>query len=100
MSHAVILATVDNASRRRGFVVMNTHSEARAAMDALSRKEIKFVPYLKLFFALPDPRRIGGILSMYPGLSYNGLKVWYRDPSSWVSHDDLFQDFSTEGTEL
>ncbi|PCH35412.1 RNA-binding domain-containing protein [Wolfiporia cocos MD-104 SS10] len=41
VSHAVILATVDNASRRRGFVVMSTHSEARAAMDALSRKEIK-----------------------------------------------------------
>ncbi|KZT71935.1 hypothetical protein DAEQUDRAFT_809554 [Daedalea quercina L-15889] len=41
VSHAVILATVDNASRRRGFVVMNTHNEARAAMDGLSRKEIK-----------------------------------------------------------
>ncbi|KZT01213.1 uncharacterized protein LAESUDRAFT_739252 [Laetiporus sulphureus 93-53] len=41
VSHAVILATVDNASRRRGFVVMSTHSEARRAMDALSRKEIK-----------------------------------------------------------
>ncbi|KAH9933786.1 uncharacterized protein B0H18DRAFT_981990 [Fomitopsis serialis] len=41
VSHAVILATVDNASRRRGFVVMSTFSEARAAMDGLSRKEIK-----------------------------------------------------------
>ncbi|KAH9946911.1 hypothetical protein B0H21DRAFT_857420 [Amylocystis lapponica] len=41
VSHAVILATVDNASRRRGFVVMNTHNEAKCAMDNLSRKEIK-----------------------------------------------------------
>ncbi|TFY56275.1 hypothetical protein EVJ58_g7742 [Rhodofomes roseus] len=41
VSHAVVLATVDNASRRRGFVVMSTHNEARAAMDGLSRKEIK-----------------------------------------------------------
>lgn len=39
--HAVILATVDNASRRRGFIVMSSHEEARCAMDALSRKEIK-----------------------------------------------------------
>ncbi|KAH8084335.1 hypothetical protein BXZ70DRAFT_957746 [Cristinia sonorae] len=41
VSHAVILATVDNASRRRGFVVMGTHQEAKAAMAGLSRKEIK-----------------------------------------------------------
>ncbi|KAI0077366.1 hypothetical protein K474DRAFT_1643428 [Panus rudis PR-1116 ss-1] len=41
VSHAVILATVDNASRRRGFVVMGSHDEARAAMEGLSRKEIK-----------------------------------------------------------
>jgi len=41
VSHAVILATVDNASRRRGFIVMSNHSEARAAMDALGRNEIK-----------------------------------------------------------
>lgn len=41
VSHAVILATVDNASRRRGFVVMSSHEEAKAAMDGLSRKEIK-----------------------------------------------------------
>lgn len=41
VSHAVILATVDNASRRRGFIVMSTHQDAKAAMDGLSRKEIK-----------------------------------------------------------
>ncbi|CCL98231.1 uncharacterized protein FIBRA_00225 [Fibroporia radiculosa] len=41
VAHAVILATVDNASRRRGFVVMSSFSEARAAMDGLSRREIK-----------------------------------------------------------
>ncbi|EIM88839.1 uncharacterized protein STEHIDRAFT_138020 [Stereum hirsutum FP-91666 SS1] len=41
VSHCVILATVDNASRRRGFIVMSTNAEARAAMDGLSRTEIK-----------------------------------------------------------
>ncbi|KAJ3556562.1 hypothetical protein NM688_g1962 [Phlebia brevispora] len=39
--HAVILATVDNASRRRGFVVMGSHKEAKFAMEALGRTEIK-----------------------------------------------------------
>ncbi|KAI0049217.1 hypothetical protein FA95DRAFT_1557164 [Auriscalpium vulgare] len=39
--HCVILATVDNASRRRGFVVMSSHAEARAAMDTLSRTDIR-----------------------------------------------------------
>ena len=41
VSHAVILATIDNASRRRGFIVMSTHAEARAAIGSLSRTEIK-----------------------------------------------------------
>lgn len=41
VAHAVILATVDNASRRRGFVVMNSHREARVAMEALGRTEFK-----------------------------------------------------------
>ena len=41
--HAVILATVDNASRRRGFVVMSSHEQAKCAMNSLSRKEIKSV---------------------------------------------------------
>lgn len=39
--HSVILATVDNASRRRGFVVMANHGDAKSAMDNLSRAEIK-----------------------------------------------------------
>ncbi|KAJ7118679.1 hypothetical protein C8R43DRAFT_1137224 [Mycena crocata] len=37
VSHCVILATLDGASRRRGFVVMSTHEEARTAMAALGR---------------------------------------------------------------
>ncbi|OAX41632.1 hypothetical protein K503DRAFT_863704 [Rhizopogon vinicolor AM-OR11-026] len=41
VAHAVILATVDNASRRRGFVVMSTHEEAKCAMNALSRTQMK-----------------------------------------------------------
>lgn len=40
--HAVILATVDNASRRRGFVVMSSHEEAKRAMNALSRTQMKY----------------------------------------------------------
>lgn len=43
VSHAVILATSDNASRRRGFIVMSTHAEARLALHSLSRTEIKCV---------------------------------------------------------
>ena len=41
VAHAVILATIDNASRRRGFIVMSTHAEARLAINSLSRTEIK-----------------------------------------------------------
>ena len=43
VAHAVILATIDNASRRRGFIVMSTHAEARSAINSLSRTEIKCV---------------------------------------------------------
>ena len=43
VSHAVILATIDNASRRRGFIVMSTHAEARSAISSLSRTEIKYL---------------------------------------------------------
>ncbi|KDQ58539.1 hypothetical protein JAAARDRAFT_128891 [Jaapia argillacea MUCL 33604] len=41
VAHSVILATVDNASRRRGFVVMSSNIEARSAMTGLTRTEIK-----------------------------------------------------------
>ncbi|KAF8905253.1 hypothetical protein CPB84DRAFT_1772052 [Gymnopilus junonius] len=41
VSHCVILATVDNSSRRRGFIVMSSHGEARQAMAALTRTQIK-----------------------------------------------------------
>lgn len=41
VTHAVILATVDTSSRRRGFIVMSTHQEARAAMNGLSRTQIR-----------------------------------------------------------
>ncbi|TFY79916.1 hypothetical protein EWM64_g4094 [Hericium alpestre] len=41
VSHCVILATVDNASRRRGFVVMSSNAEAKVAMDAITRTEIR-----------------------------------------------------------
>ncbi|KAG8216934.1 hypothetical protein J3R82DRAFT_7210 [Butyriboletus roseoflavus] len=43
VTHAVILATLDTASRRRGFIVMSTHQEAKVAMDTLSRTQIKFL---------------------------------------------------------
>ncbi|KAF9475131.1 hypothetical protein BDN70DRAFT_841358 [Pholiota conissans] len=41
VSHCVILATVDNSSRRRGFVVMSSHEEAKRAMTALTRTQVK-----------------------------------------------------------
>ncbi|KAL0576032.1 hypothetical protein V5O48_005939 [Marasmius crinis-equi] len=41
VTHCVVLATVDNASRRRGFVVMSSHEEAKRAMMALTRTQIK-----------------------------------------------------------
>ncbi|KAG5636835.1 hypothetical protein H0H81_006662 [Sphagnurus paluster] len=41
VTHCVILATVDNSSRRRGFVVMSSHEEAKMAMAALTRTQIK-----------------------------------------------------------
>jgi hypothetical protein len=43
VDHSVILATVDNASRRRGFVVMSNHAEAKAAMDNISQTNIRCV---------------------------------------------------------
>lgn len=43
VAHCVILATVDNASRRRGFVVMSSHEEAKLAMEGLSRTDLKHV---------------------------------------------------------
>ncbi|KIK68499.1 hypothetical protein GYMLUDRAFT_720987 [Collybiopsis luxurians FD-317 M1] len=41
VAHCVILATVDNASRRRGFVVMASHEDAKRAMMSLTRTQIK-----------------------------------------------------------
>ncbi|KAK0220139.1 hypothetical protein IW262DRAFT_1383021 [Armillaria fumosa] len=41
VAHCVILATVDNASRRRGFVVMSGHDQARNAMMSLTRSQIR-----------------------------------------------------------
>ncbi|KAH9960689.1 hypothetical protein BC827DRAFT_387058 [Russula dissimulans] len=41
VTHSVILATVDNASRRRGFVVMSTNAEAKAAMDNISQTSVR-----------------------------------------------------------
>ncbi|KAH0580897.1 hypothetical protein H2248_012052 [Termitomyces sp. 'cryptogamus'] len=41
VTHCVILATVDNSSRRRGFVVMSSHQEAKLAMDSLTRTQLK-----------------------------------------------------------
>lgn len=43
VTHCVILATVDNASRRRGFVVMTRHADAKSAMDNISQTNIRYV---------------------------------------------------------
>ncbi|KIY63809.1 hypothetical protein CYLTODRAFT_381668 [Cylindrobasidium torrendii FP15055 ss-10] len=41
VAHCVILATLDSASRRRGFVVMASHEEARRAMMSLTRTQLR-----------------------------------------------------------
>ncbi|CCA72584.1 hypothetical protein PIIN_06521 [Serendipita indica DSM 11827] len=41
IEHAVILAVLDNFSRRRGFVVFATHAQARAAMRATHKIGVK-----------------------------------------------------------
>ena len=75
MSHCVILATVDNASRRRGFVVMSTHEEAKLAMISLTRTQIKQVYQFNTSHCISFSDFAGEIRSIYPGLSFNALKV-------------------------
>ncbi|KAG8830658.1 hypothetical protein FRC17_004518 [Serendipita sp. 399] len=41
IEHAVILAVLDNFSRRRGFVVFASHTQARAAMRAIHKMTVK-----------------------------------------------------------
>lgn len=43
IEHAVILAVLDNFSRRRGFVVFSTNAQARVAMRAVHKATIKYV---------------------------------------------------------
>ena len=43
VEHSVILAVLDNYSRRRGFVVFSTHAEAKNAMRAVHKLTIKCV---------------------------------------------------------
>jgi hypothetical protein len=73
VSHCVILATVDNSSRRRGFVVMSSHEEAKSAMVHLSRTQIKYVPGSTEI--LSNTYTSEAILSTYHGLLFSGPKV-------------------------
>ncbi|PVF93024.1 hypothetical protein CPB86DRAFT_716274 [Serendipita vermifera] len=41
IEHAVILAVLDNFSRRRGFVVFSSHAQARVAMRAIHKTTVK-----------------------------------------------------------
>ncbi|KZV94358.1 hypothetical protein EXIGLDRAFT_835054 [Exidia glandulosa HHB12029] len=41
VEHSVIMATLDQFNRRRGFIVMNTNDQAHAAMRALSGRQLK-----------------------------------------------------------
>ena len=45
IEHAVILAVLDNFSRRRGFVVFSSHAQARTAMRATHKMTVKSVLY-------------------------------------------------------
>jgi len=42
VSHSVILATIDNSSRRRGFIVMSTHAQALSALGSFEIKCVFF----------------------------------------------------------
>ena len=72
--HCVILATLDNASRRRGFVVMSSNEEARLAMSALSRTQIKYVFRFNIREVIATvPLEV--IPSIFPGQWFNAPKV-------------------------
>ena len=76
VDHYVILATVDNASRRRGFVVMSSHAEAKAAMENISQTNIRYVAAKTTYLhPLLDLYSAEGPSLMYPGLSSSALKV-------------------------
>ena len=75
VSHAVILATSDNASRRRGFIVMSTHAEARFALHSLSRTEIKWAFSSVARQRLFTMSFAGAMLLMSLGLWSRGPKV-------------------------
>jgi hypothetical protein len=82
--HAVILATSDNASRRRGFIVMSTHGEAHLALNSLSRTEVKWVfssvTWQRLFTA--PFAEVMSLMSL--GLWSRGLKVnWLLLIAGW-----------------
>lgn len=83
MSHCVILATADNASRRRGFVVMSSHEEAKTAITALTRTQIKSVWHTQLEIILnvdqrPHYRRFVGSC---PALAWYVFGACSRNPS-------------------
>lgn len=48
VEHAVIMATLDQFNRRRGFIVMATNEQANAAMRALSGVPMKYVTLTSL----------------------------------------------------
>ncbi len=85
VAHAVILATVDNASRRRGFVVMNRHHEAKAAMDGLNRKDIKYVrrPASRFFPDIPFAR--GHIIDVSWAVVQRSEGKTVSDPRNMIS---------------
>lgn len=77
VTHCVILATVDNSSRRRGFVVMSTHEEAKLAMDSLTRTQLKCVNIIGVHIYT-------NLVSEVTALTYLGLL--FNDPEVNLNH--------------
>jgi RNA recognition motif-containing protein len=79
IEHAVILAVLDNFSRRRGFVVFASHNQARSAMRAIHKSNVKYGVFS--FLGCPANRRyVEVISSTFHGQSSNVLQASWTEP--------------------
>ncbi|KAH8829298.1 hypothetical protein DL96DRAFT_1597573 [Flagelloscypha sp. PMI_526] len=101
--HCVILATVDNSSRRRGFVVMASHAEAKRAMEACTNAPTKGGQCLDISWAVVQRSRgflDGGDREVFydsqppPGLSRSEAIASANSPSSCPSTASTDSEFT------
>lgn len=81
VSHCVILATLDSASRRRGFVVMSTHEQARQAMAALGRNS-KGAGGMDISWAVVQRSKGLCIVFFYAADAYRGIQVSWMEETA------------------